>query len=138
MSAVSVYKIDRALFIFKEEHQLWIGRSMIEGLEQWFGFFVSFRSPTWTFTRRIKAIVPSAISTTRPSCHWFLGSVSSLMMTISFTFKLRQGTCHFCRLDVSGGTLSSTGSRTVRLNIVLCTIVRAAYISSFTKLSGRW
>ncbi len=109
---------------------------MIEGLEQWFCFCVSFRSPTCTFTRRTKPSVPSVVSTTRPSCHWFLGSVSSLMMTISFTFKLRRGTCHFCLVDVF--RMYSFFHRLQNCSVKYCTLrhLFAAYISSFTNFPG--
>ncbi len=78
----------------------WIGLSMIAGLEAWSRLLASFRSPTCTFTRLTNPLLSLTVSTTLPNCHWLLGSISSLMITTSFTLRFRRGVCHFWRVEI--------------------------------------
>lgn len=78
----------------------WMGLSMIVGLEGWSSLLASFHSPTCTFTHLINPLLFLTISTTLPNCHWLLGSISSLMITTSFTLKFQWGVCHLLRVEM--------------------------------------
>lgn len=112
----------------------WIGLSITEGLEEGFCFLWNLCSPTCTLTQRIKPSLSWTASTTCPNCQWFLGRLSSLMMTM--TLRLRRGKCHFCLVDML--SKYSFFQRPQNCSIRYWTLLHlfVAYTSSFTNTPG--
>ncbi len=113
-----------------------MGRSRMEGLGEPFDFPDGFWSPTCTLTLQTRPSLTWMVTATHPSCHWFLGRLSSLMMTMSFTWRLHQKAWHFCCVERFKRCSFSQWLQNCSNKYGTFCHCFAAYICSFTNFPG--